>query len=155
MAASPDGQRVNIPVPDRAAKRGRRTGTAACRRNCRLKREGRRPRGKSRGGAEARQYPGASAEGTARGRRLPRKAAKLQARSARTGNRHRWSRRVSKGARVSHIGSVLAKPAAVRFLEGFLMHYLTVRKIFNTTIILILQMIKQKHREENLVTCPL
>ena len=53
------------------------------------------------------------------------------------------------------VGSVLAKPAAVRFLEGFLMHYLTVRKIFNTTIILILQMIKQKHREENLVTCPL
>ena len=102
MAASPDGQRVNIPVPDRAAKRGRRTGTAACRRNCRLKREGRRPRGKSRGSAEARQYADPSGEATVRGRRLPRKAAKLQALPARTGNRHRWSRRVSKGARVSH-----------------------------------------------------
>ena len=52
--------------------------------------------------AEARQYPEASAEGTERGRRLPRKAAKLQSVPARTGNRHRWSRRVSKGARVSH-----------------------------------------------------
>ncbi len=102
MAADADGQRVNIPVPDRAAKRGRRTGTAARRRNCGLKREGRGRRGKSRRFADARQYADPSGEATARGRRLPRKAAKLQALSARTGNRHRWSRRVSKGARVSH-----------------------------------------------------
>ena len=54
-----------------------------------------------------------------------------------------------------NVGSALAKPAAVRFLEGFLTHCLTVRKIFNTTIILILRMTKQKHREENLMTCPL
>ena len=58
-------------------------------------------RGDTRG-AESRQYGEASADPTARGRRLPRKAAKLQAHGARTGNRHRWSRRVSKGARVSH-----------------------------------------------------
>ena len=101
-AACPDGQRVNIPVPDRAAKRGRRTGTAACRRNGRLKREGIHAGVKYPVCADARQYLEASAEGTARGRRLPRKAAKLQALPARTGNRHRWSRRVSKGARVSH-----------------------------------------------------
>ena len=101
-AGNPDGQRVNIPVPASAAKRGRRTGTTASRRNGWLKREGRPLRGKSRSGADARQYLEASAEGTAWGRRLPRKAAKLQAHGARTGNRHRWSRRVSKGARVSH-----------------------------------------------------
>ena len=101
-ADTPDGQRVNIPVPDGAAKRGRRTGTAAGRRNCRLKREGGGRRVKYRRLADARQYREASAGRTARGRRLPRKAAKLQAMSARTGNRHRWSRRVSKGARVSH-----------------------------------------------------
>ena len=52
--------------------------------------------------AEARQYRDPSGERTERGRRLPRKAAKLQAAGSRTGNRHRWSRRVSKGARVSH-----------------------------------------------------
>ena len=52
--------------------------------------------------AEARQYRDPSGERTARGRRLPRKAAKLQSAGARTGNRHRWSRRESKGARVSH-----------------------------------------------------
>ena len=52
--------------------------------------------------AEARQYREAPAERTARGRRLPRKAAKLQSTVARTGNRHRWSRRESTGARVSH-----------------------------------------------------
>ena len=54
-----------------------------------------------------------------------------------------------------NVGSALAKPAAVIFLEGFLLHCLTVSKIFNTTIILNLQMRKQKHREENLGTCPL
>ena len=52
--------------------------------------------------AEAREYAEPSGEATARGRRLPRKAAKLQSEEARTGNRHRWSRRESKGARVSH-----------------------------------------------------
>ena len=52
--------------------------------------------------AEAREYAEPSGEATARGRRLPRKAAKLQSEEARTGNRHRWSRRVSTGARVSH-----------------------------------------------------
>ena len=100
MAASADGQRVNIPVPDRAAKRGRRTGTAARRRNCGLKQEGIASRVKYRAAAELRQYAEPSGEATARGRRLPRKAAKLQSVGARTGNRHRWSRRESKGARV-------------------------------------------------------
>ena len=57
---------------------------------------------KHRPSAEARQYADPSGEATERGRRLPRKAAKLQSVPARTGNRHRWSRRVSKGARVSH-----------------------------------------------------
>jgi ribosomal protein S16 len=52
--------------------------------------------------AELRQYREATAERTARGSKLPRKAAKLQVRAARTANRHRWTRRVSKGARVSH-----------------------------------------------------
>ena len=102
MAARIDGRRVNIPVPAAGAKRGRRTGTAAGRRNCRLKQEGIPAGVKYPAGAEMRQYPDPSGEGTARGRRLPRKAAKLQSAAARTGNRHRWSRRVSKGARVSH-----------------------------------------------------
>ena len=102
VAACIDGRRVNIPVPAADAKRGRRTGTAACRRNGRLKQEGIPAGVKYPAGAEMRQYPEASAEGTERGRRLPRKAAKLQSAAARTGNRHRWSRRVSKGARVSH-----------------------------------------------------
>ena len=57
---------------------------------------------KHRPSAEARQYADPSGEATARGRRLPRKAAKLQSAGARTGDRHRWSRRVSTGARVSH-----------------------------------------------------
>ena len=85
-----------------AAKRGRRTGTAARRRNGGLKREGIGARVKHRVPAEARQYADPPGEATERGRRLPRKAAKLQAGGSRTGNRHRWSRRASKGARVSH-----------------------------------------------------
>ena len=89
-------------MPGTDAKRGRRTGTAARRRNCGLKQEGIRHGVKHPGRAEMRQYREASAERTARGRRLPRKAAKLQSTPARTGNRHRWSRRESKGARVSH-----------------------------------------------------
>ena len=89
-------------MPGTDAKRGRRTGTAACGRNRRLKREGIRPGVKYPGGAEARQYAEPSGEATARGRRLPRKAAKLQSVPARTGDRHRWSRRGSTGARVSH-----------------------------------------------------
>ena len=52
--------------------------------------------------AEAREYTEAPAEVTAMRGILPRKAAKLQVLAARTGNRHRWTRRVSKGARVSH-----------------------------------------------------
>ena len=102
MLAAPEGRRVNIPVPPVDAKRGRRTGTAARRRNCGLKQEGIRRGVKYPRGAEMRQYGEASANPTARGRRLPRKAAKLQSTGARTGNRHRWSRRVSTGARVSH-----------------------------------------------------
>ena len=102
MAGLPEGERVDIPAPVADAKRGRRTGTAACRRNGRLKREGIGLRVKYRGLADARQYREASANRTARGRRLPRKAAKLQSVGARTGNRHRWSRRGSTGARVSH-----------------------------------------------------
>ncbi len=102
VAACIDGRRVNIPVPAADAKRGRRTGTAACRRNGRLKQEGRRGAVKHAPRAEMRQYPEPPGKGTVRGRRLPRKAAKLQSAAARTGNRHRWSRRVSKGARVSH-----------------------------------------------------
>ena len=89
-------------MPSTDAKRGRRTGTAARRRNCGLKQEGIGARVKHRAPAEMRQYAEPSGEATARGRRLPRKAAKLQSVAARTGNRHRWSRRVSKGARVSH-----------------------------------------------------
>ena len=52
--------------------------------------------------ADARQYAGPSGEATVRWRRPPRKAAKLQATGSRTGNRHRWSRRASKGAREIH-----------------------------------------------------
>ena len=95
-------QRVNIPVPARIAKRGRRSEAAATRRNWWLKQLGRGSAVKHAGLAELRQYPEATAEGTVRGSRLPRKAAKLQVRAARTANRHRWTRRVSKGARVSH-----------------------------------------------------
>ena len=89
-------------MPSTDAKRGRRTGTAARRRNCGLKQEGKSQRVKYRRDAELRQYGEASANPTVRGRRLPRKAAKLQSVGARTGNRHRWSRRGSTGARVSH-----------------------------------------------------
>ena len=97
-----EGERVDIPVPVTDAKRGRRTGTAACRRNGRLKQEGIGRGVKYPRSADARQYADPSGEATARGRRLPRKAAKLQSAGARTGNRHRWSRRASTGARVSH-----------------------------------------------------
>ena len=93
---------MDIPAPVADAKRGRRTGTAACRRNGRLKQEGIRGGVKYPSRAEMREYADPSGEATARGRRLPRKAAKLQSATARTGNRHRWSRRVSTGARVSH-----------------------------------------------------
>ncbi len=89
-------------MPSTDAMRGRRTGTAARRRNCGLKQEGKSQRVKYRRDAELRQYGEASANPTARGRRLPSKAAKLQSVGARTGNRHRWSRRESTGARVSH-----------------------------------------------------
>ena len=89
-------------MPPADAKRGRRTGTAAGRRNCRLKQEGIRCGVKHPPPAELRQYAEPSGEATARGRRLPRKAAKLQSAGARTGNRHRWSRRGSTGARASH-----------------------------------------------------
>ena len=85
-----------------AATRGRRTGTAARRRNGGLKREGIRGGAKRPSRAEAREYRDPPGERTERGRRLPRKAAKLQAAGSRTGDRHRWSRRASKGARVSH-----------------------------------------------------
>ena len=102
MAGRFEGERVNIPVPPADAKRGRRTGTAAGRRNCRLKQEGIGAGVKYPAPAEMRQYAEPSGEATARGRRLPRKAAKLQSAGARTGNRHRWSRRASTGARVSH-----------------------------------------------------
>ena len=67
-----------------------------------LKQEGIRRGVKHPPRAELRQYADPPGEATARGRRLPRKAAKLQSVGARTGNRHRWSRRVSTGARVSH-----------------------------------------------------
>ena len=89
-------------MPSADAKRGRRTGTAARRRNCGLKQEGIGGGVKHPPPAELRQYAEPPGEATARGRRLPRKAAKLQSAGARTGNRHRWSRRGSTGARASH-----------------------------------------------------
>lgn len=45
------------------------------------------------------------------------------------------------------VGGALAKPSAVGFLEGFLMHYPTSRRTFTMTLP-ILQMRTQRHRRE-------
>ena len=65
---------VNIPVPARIAKRGRRSEAAAIRRNGWLKRSGKGPGGKSPGAAESREYREAAAERTARTEHAPKKS---------------------------------------------------------------------------------
>ena len=93
---------MKIPAPAATAKRGRRSETGARGRKSALKGVGRGGRGKSRPLAETREYREATAERRIPRGILPRKAAKLEVAGARTVNRHRWSRRVSTGAREIH-----------------------------------------------------
>ena len=93
---------MKITAPAATAKRGRRSETGARGRKSALKGGRQGPGREVPRGAEPRKYREAEAERIDPRGILPRKAAKRQVAGARTVNRHRWSRRVSTGAREIH-----------------------------------------------------